>query len=87
MIGALVRRHGIDDGHDVRDLFFVDFDIFQIFENPHVGHHAQQRFQWAQLADLSDLIAKILECKIVFDQLALHLDGLLLIDGLLGLFD
>ena len=41
----------------------------------------------AQLADLLQLVAEILEREIVLDELALHLDGLLLVDGLLGLLD
>ena len=54
---------------------------------PTLRHHAQHGFERPQFADLPHLVAEILQRELVLDELALHLDGLLLVDGLLGLLD
>ena len=67
--------------------FSSTLTFFRSLSVPTLRHHAEERFERAQLADLLHLVAEILEREVVVDELALHLLGLLLVDGLLDLLD
>ena len=60
-VGALVRGHRVDDGFEWIELLLVDLRVFrEIRERADLRQHAHQLLERAHLADLAQLIAKIL---------------------------
>src|SRR5690349_15884087 len=89
-MGALVCSHRVNDCFDTVDLLLVNFIrmLLQSREWTDAGQHAHQALQRSHLADLPQLIAKILERESISGQSASgDFVGLLLVDRLLGALD
>src|SRR5262249_43329340 len=64
---ALIRRHGIDDGLDPRDLLVVHLvgHVLHSGEWPYRGKHLHDALQRSQFLDLAQLIAEVFEREAV----------------------
>src|SRR5579859_708824 len=88
VIVALGGGHGIDDGFGDFQASLVDGRVLgQFGKGADFREHAHELFERAHLANLLQLVAKILERKFVVLELALEFARLLFVDGFLGFFD
>src|SRR3954469_15084864 len=83
---ALLGRHRQDDRLDAVDLAFVDLHLRQLLARQ-AGQHAEDRLERAHLAQRLELLEEVVERELVAAQLALELEGLVLLELLLGLLD
>ena len=88
VIAALLVGHGVDDGLDARELALVDLRIFgKILQRPHFRQHIHDFLERAHLANLLELIAKILQREFFLAQLTFQVGGRFFVDRLLHAFD
>src|SRR6266478_651326 len=88
IVAALLVRHRVDDRFDSRELPLVHFGILgKILQWAHLGHHVHDFFERTHLANLLELIAKILEREFFFAELALEVGSGFFVDCLLDAFD
>src|SRR3954451_13015810 len=87
-VGPLGRRHRLDDRLDPVDLALVEV-LELVLELPHPGQHPHDLGHRPELADLLHLLEEVVEGELaaLSGQLVGCLEGLLLVEGLLGLLD
>ena len=82
----LLRGHRLDDGFGVRHLLFVDLRTGEGF-CIHARQHAEHLFHRAHVLHFLKLVVKIGQRQLAGHHLFGGLGGLLLVEGLLCLFD
>src|SRR4051812_13061651 len=87
-VGPLGRRHRLDDRLEPVDLTLVEV-LELLAELAHPGQHPHDLRHRAELADLLHLLEEVVERELaaLAAELLGRLEGLLLVEGLLGLLD
>ncbi|CAB4858711.1 unannotated protein [freshwater metagenome] len=82
---ALYRCHRPDDCLYPRELIVLNFGALQLLG--HSRHHTEQVVDWAHLLDGLHLLEEVVEGEFTLHEAGSSGFGLLLVEGLLGLFD
>ena len=85
-MGALLWRHGGDDGLHARQRLLVKLGVLE-GRGLDARHHGRELLHAAHLLHLAHLLQKVVQIEFLGAQLLLHLLGLFLVKGLLRLFN
>ena len=84
---TLLRGHGIDNGNNPAQFFFIHLNILQMFVVTHTRNHVDEIGQRSHFSNLKHLIPKIFKGKLIFSKLSLQFNSLFFVHHGLSLLN